>query len=156
MNIRAFARRTHCLIGLALLAMANNHVTFAAASETDRVQGRSMVVSRSGIVAAEHPLASQAGAMVLAEGGTAVDAAIAANAVMGVVAPMTCGMGGDLFAIVRDARTGEIHGLNSSGWAPAALTREFLASQGLTNMPFRTIHSVTVPGCLAGWDALKR
>jgi gamma-glutamyltranspeptidase/glutathione hydrolase len=136
--------------------MTTNHVTFAATSEPDRVQGRSMVVSRSGIVASEHPLASQAGAMVLAEGGSAVDAAIAANAVMGVVAPMTCGMGGDLFAIVRDAKTGEVHGLNSSGWAPAGLTREFLASQGLTNMPFRTIHSVTVPGCVAGWDALNR
>lgn len=155
MNLRSFAPRAHCLSGLALIVMANTHVTSAAAApDTDRVQGRSMVVSRYGIVASEHPLASQAGAMVLAEGGSAVDAAIAANAVMGVVAPMTCGMGGDLFAIVRDAKTGELHGLNSSGWAPAGLTREFLAGQGLTNMPLRGIHSVTIPGCVAGWDAL--
>ena len=139
------------------MTLATIPVTAAAAtSETDRIQGRSMVVSRYGIVASEHPLASQAGAMVLAEGGSAVDAAIAANAVMGVVAPMTCGMGGDLFAIVRDARTGQLHGLNSSGWAPAGLTPAFLASQGLTNMPQRGVHSVTIPGCVAGWDALQR
>ncbi len=120
----------------------------------ERLQGRSQVISRQGIVASEHPLASQAGAQVLAEGGTAVDAAIAANAVMGVVAPMTCGMGGDLFALVYEARSGRLHGLNASGWAPAGLTPEMLRARGFTSMPERGVWSVTVPGCVAGWDAL--
>lgn len=124
-------------------------------SAEDRSQGRSTVASKTGVVASEHPLASQAGAQVLAAGGSAVDAAIAANAVMGVVAPMTCGMGGDLFALVYEARTGELHGLNASGWAPAALTLESLQMRGHTNMPQRGILSVTIPGCVAGWDALQ-
>ncbi len=125
-------------------------------SAAERTQGRSMVISRHGIVASEHPLASQAGAQVLAEGGNAVDAAISANAVMGVVAPMTSGMGGDLFAIVYDAKSGKLYGLNSSGWAPAGLTIEFLRSHGFTNMPQRGMQSVTIPGAVAGWDALQR
>jgi len=125
-----------------------------AAQGADREQGRSTVISRRGIVASEHPLASQAGAQILAEGGNAVDAAIAANAVMSVVSPMMCGMGGDLFAIVYEAKTGAIHGLNASGWAPARLTPELLCGLGLTNMPQRGIHAVTVPGAVAGWDAL--
>jgi gamma-glutamyltranspeptidase/glutathione hydrolase len=114
-----------------------------------------MVLTKGGIVASEHPLASQAGAQVLAEGGNAVDAAIAANAVMGVVAPMTCGMGGDLFAIVYEAKSGKLHGLNSSGWSPSGLSLERLRQQGLTNMPQRGIESVTIPGAVAGWDALQ-
>ena len=114
-----------------------------------------MVISRHGIVASEHPLASQAGAMVLAEGGNAVDAAIAANAAMGVVSPMSCGMGGDLFAIVYEARTGRLHGLNASGWAPAGLSIDFLRQHGMTNMPQHGIHAVTIPGAVAGWDALR-
>lgn len=120
----------------------------------ERIQGRSMVISKSGIVASEHPLASQAGAQVLAAGGSAVDAAIAANAVMGVVAPMTCGPGGDLFALVYEAKTGRLHGLNASGWAPAGLNLALLRERGLTNMPQRGMLSVTIPGCVAGWDAL--
>jgi gamma-glutamyltranspeptidase / glutathione hydrolase len=82
----------------------------------DRSQARSMVISRYGIVAAESPLAAQAGAMVLERGGTAADAAVAANAMMGVVAPMSDGIGGDLFAIVYDAKSGKLYGLNASGW----------------------------------------
>jgi gamma-glutamyltranspeptidase/glutathione hydrolase len=119
----------------------------------NRWQGRSMVVSTSGVVATEHPLASQAGAMVLAQGGHAVDAAIAANAVMGVVCPMMCGVGGDLFAIVHQG-TGELHGVNGSGWAPAALTPEVLEASGVTAMPQSGAHSVTVPGAVAAWTLL--
>ncbi|MEJ5239184.1 MAG: gamma-glutamyltransferase [Limisphaera sp.] len=126
----------------------------ALPAAAERVQGRSQVISRLGIVASEHPMASQAGAQVLAEGGTAVDAAIAANAVMGVVAPMTCGMGGDLFALVYEAGTGRLYGLNASGWAPAGLTPELLRTRGFTDMPERGVWSVTIPGCVAGWDAL--
>src|SRR5258707_77891 len=132
-------------------------VGFAMAAEPpERTQTRSMVISRDGIVAAEHPFAAQAGAKILAEGGNAVDAAIAANAVMGVVAPMANGIGGDLFAIVYEAKTGKLYGLNASGWAPAALTPEFIKAQGFTNMPQKGIHSVTVPGAVDGWDKLRR
>src|SRR5215831_17846035 len=92
----------------------------------DRTQARSMVITRYGIVATEHPIASQIGATVLSEGGNAVDAAIAANAAMGVFAPMANGIGGDLFAIVYEAKTGKLYGLNASGWSPAGLTPEFL------------------------------
>src|SRR5512132_2341249 len=94
----------------------------------NRSHARSMVVSRHGIVASEHPLASQAGAMVLAQGGHAVDAAIAANAVMGVVCPMACGVGGDLFAIVWD-KAGALHGINASGWSPAGLAPKVLKAK---------------------------
>ena len=112
-----------------------------------------MVVSTGGIVASEHPLASQAGAMALAQGGHAVDAAIAANAVMGVVCPMMCGIGGDLFAIVCED-DGTLHGVNASGWAPARLTPELLESRGRERMPQSGVHSVTVPGAVAGWSLL--
>jgi gamma-glutamyltranspeptidase/glutathione hydrolase len=120
----------------------------------DRTQARSMVVSRDGIVAAESPLGAQAGATILAHGGNAVDAAVAANAVMGVVEPMMNGMGGDLFAIVYDAKTQNLYGLNASGWAPAKLSIEFLKSKGIVEMPHRGIHSVTVPGAVDGWSKL--
>jgi len=120
----------------------------------NRSQGRSVVISTRGVVASEHPLASQAGAMVLAGGGHAVDAAIAANAVMGVVCPMMCGVGGDLFAIVQEA-DGTLHGINASGWAPAALTPDVLEARGVTSMPQSGAHSVTVPGAVAGWSLLS-
>jgi gamma-glutamyltranspeptidase/glutathione hydrolase len=120
----------------------------------DRTQARSMTISPGGIVASEHPLASQAGASVLAAGGTAIDAAIAANAMMGVVAPMMNGIGGDLFAIVGDGASGGLYGLNASGWTPAQLTCDRLARLGAEAMPQTGIHSVTVPGAVAGWTAL--
>src|SRR5918996_3132551 len=116
----------------------------------NRSQGRSVVVSTRGVVASEHPMASQAGAMVLAAGGHAVDAAIAANAVMGVVCPMMCGVGGDLFAIVS-THDGALHGVNASGWAPAALSPDALERSGTSTMPQSGAHSVTVPGAVAGW-----
>ncbi|MCL6567089.1 MAG: gamma-glutamyltransferase [Acidobacteriia bacterium] len=121
----------------------------------DRWTARSMTVTRYGIVAAESPLAAQAGVQILAAGGNAVDAAIATNAVMGVVAPTSNGIGGDLFAIVYEAKTGKLYGLNASGWAPRGLTIEFLKSQGHQDMPQRGIHSVTVPGAVEGWAKLR-
>src|SRR5713226_8607000 len=120
----------------------------------DRGQGRSMVISRGGIVAAESPLAAQAGVRMLERGGNAVDAAIAANAVMGVVAPMSNGIGGDLFAIVYDAKANKLYGLNASGWAPRKLSIEFLRKQGLKGMPERGVHTITAPGTVAGWQKL--
>ncbi len=121
----------------------------------DRWTARSMTITRYGIVAAESPLAAQAGVQILAAGGNAVDAAIATNAVMGLVAPTSNGIGGDLFAIVYEAKTGKLYGLNASGWAPRGLTIEFLKSQGHQDMPQRGIHSVTVPGAVEGWAKLR-
>ena len=120
----------------------------------DRSQGRSMVISRGGIVAAESPLAAQAGVRMLERGGNAVDAAIATNAMMGLVEPMMNGIGGDLFAIVYDAKANKLYGLNASGWAPKALTIEFLHKQGLRDMPQHGVHAITVPGAVDGWQKL--
>ena len=122
----------------------------------DRSQARSMVISETGIVATSQTLASQAGAQVLARGGSAMDAAIAANAVLGVVEPMSCGMGGDLFAIYWDAKTGKLTAINASGWAPKGLTIEALKAMGNTEMPQEGIHSVTVPGGVDGWAKLHQ
>lgn len=136
-----------------LFLLAIMSLTIAAHTQS-RTQGRSMVVSRGGIVATESPLASQAGAMILAQGGNAIDAAVAANAVVGVVEPMMNGMGGDLFAIVYEAKTGKLYGLNASGWAPAKLSIEFLHGKGDDKMPQHGINSVTVPGAVDGWSKL--
>jgi gamma-glutamyltranspeptidase / glutathione hydrolase len=148
--MREFMRLTHCVM-LLLLAIT---VFALQAGGQDRTQNRSMVISRKGVVSAENPLAAQAGASVLAHGGNAVDAAVATNAVMGVVEPMMNGIGGDLFAIVYDAKTGKLYGLNASGWAPAGLSVEFLKSKGVAGMPQKGIQSVTVPGAVDGWSKL--
>ena len=94
--------------------------------------------------------------MILAKNGSAVDAAIAANAVLGLVEPMMCGIGGDLFVMYRDAKSGQITGLNSSGPAPRAMTIEALQAKGLKTMSRDGIHSSTVPGCVRGWEAMHR
>jgi gamma-glutamyltranspeptidase / glutathione hydrolase len=120
----------------------------------DRSQTRSMVISRNGIVAAESPLAAQAGVRMLERGGNAVDAAIATNAMMGVVEPMMNGIGGDLFAIVYDAKANKLYGLNASGWAPKGLTIEYLQKLGIRSMPQQGVHSITVPGAVDGWQKL--
>ena len=120
----------------------------------DRSQMRSMVISRNGIVAAESPLAAQAGVRILEHGGNAVDAAIATNAMMGVVEPMMNGIGGDLFAIVYDAKANKLYGLNASGWAPRGLTIEYLQNQGIRSMPQQGVNSITVPGAVDGWQKL--
>jgi gamma-glutamyltranspeptidase/glutathione hydrolase len=124
------------------------------ANGQDRGQTRSMVISRNGIAASESPLASQAGVRILESGGNAVDAAIAMNAMMGVVEPMMNGIGGDLFAIVYDAKANKLYGLNASGWAPRGLTIDFLHKLGLRDMPQTGVHSITVPGVVDGWQKL--
>ncbi len=129
-------------------------MTMATANGQDREQGRSMVVSKHGIVAAESPLAAQAGVRMLERGGNAVDAAIAANAMMGVVAPMANGIGGDLFVIYYEAKTGRLYGLNASGWAPRELSIELLRGKGLQEIPERGVHAITVPGVVDGWQKL--
>jgi gamma-glutamyltranspeptidase / glutathione hydrolase len=139
-----------CLLSLIVLLF------YRSAFAQDRSHARSMVISRYGIVATSYVQASAAGAQILARGGSAVDAAIAANAVLGVAEPMMNGMGGDLFAIYWEAKTGKLYGLNSSGWAPRDLTPEHLKSKGATSMPESGIDTVTVPGTVAGWGALHQ
>ncbi len=128
----------------------------ALASAQDRAQARSMVITRRGIVATAQPLASQAGAQILARGGSAVDAAIAANAVLSLVEPMMNGPGGDLFALIWDSKTGKLTGINASGWAPKGLSIDYLKKQGLSSLASTSIHSVTVPGCVDGWEKLHK
>ena len=124
--------------------------------DTIRTQTRSMTMTKYGVVATSQTLASAAGVKILEAGGSAVDAAITANAVLGVVEPNSNGIGGDLFAIVYEAKSGKLYGLNASGWAPAGLNIDLLTAAGETSMPQRGIHSVTVPGAVAGWDAMHK
>ena len=121
-----------------------------------RDYGRSMVISRQGIVATSQALASQAGAQILARGGSAVDAAIAANAVLAVTEPMMNGPGGDMFALYWDASSGKLTGLNSSGPAPKGLSPDFLKQHGHKTMPTSGIQSVTVPGAVEGWAKMHQ
>ncbi len=136
-----------CLFSIVLIA--------SSAIAEDPVVGRSVVATEYGIVAASQPLAARAGVQILERGGNAIDAAIAANATIGLMEPTGNGIGGDLFAIIYMAKTGELLGLNSSGWSPKAMNIELLATKGIEEMPRRGIYSVTVPGVVAGWDALQ-
>ncbi len=122
----------------------------------ERWQARSMVIARGGIVATSQTLASQAGAQILARGGSAVDAAIAANAVLGVVEPMMNGIGGDLFAMHWDAKTGKLTGINGSGVAPRGLSLESLRKLNLYSIPIAGIHTSTVPGAVDGWAQMHK
>ncbi len=125
----------------------------------DRITGRefatrSEVVARGGMAATSQPLATQAALDILKAGGSAVDAAIAANAVLGLVEPTGNGIGGDLFALVWDAKTGTLHGLNASGRSPRALTRGYFREKGITRIPSHGPLPVSVPGCVDGWFEL--
>src|SRR5207248_1969162 len=124
--------------------------------ETPFPVGRSVTMAPHGMVAAAHPLAVQIGLDVLKKGGNAVDAAVAVNAALGVVEPMSCGIGGDLFAIVWDAKTQKLYGLNASGRSPYNATRSYFAKKGLAEIPARGPLSWSVPGCVDGWDELRK
>jgi gamma-glutamyltranspeptidase / glutathione hydrolase len=126
------------------------------AEEPHRLYPESATINRGGIVATSQTLASEAGVAVLERGGNAIDAAIAANAALAVIEPMMNGVGGDLFSIVYQAKTGKVFGLNSSGWAPKGTSIEFLRAHGVAgSIPAHSVHSVTVPGAVAGWTALR-
>jgi gamma-glutamyltranspeptidase / glutathione hydrolase len=118
-------------------------------------QSRSVVIAKHGIVATSHPLASQAGLDVLKAGGNAADAAIAASAMLGVVEPMSCGIGGDLFVIYWDAKSQRLYGLNASGRSPYLLNRQVFAEKKLTQVPVEGPLSWSVPGCVSGWETLR-
>jgi gamma-glutamyltranspeptidase/glutathione hydrolase len=118
--------------------------------------GRSVTIAPHGIVAASHPMAAQVGLDVLKKGGNAIDAAIATSAAMGLMEPMSCGIGGDLFAIVWDAKTNKLYGLNANGRAPLKSSRQFFKDKGLSEIPERGPLSWSVPGCVDGWDQLRQ
>ncbi|MFL2695626.1 MAG: gamma-glutamyltransferase [Gammaproteobacteria bacterium] len=125
----------------------------------DRITGlpfatRSEVIGQNGMAATSHPLATQTAIDVLKSGGNAIDAAIAANAVLGLVEPTGCGIGGDLFAIVWDEKTKQLYGLNSSGPASKKMSIDYVKQQGFEKIPAYGALPVTVPGAVAGWSAL--
>ncbi|UCF79429.1 MAG: gamma-glutamyltransferase [Candidatus Eiseniibacteriota bacterium] len=131
----------------------------SSASAFDRVTGRafasrSEIIARNGMAATSQPLATQAALDVLKQGGSAVDAAIAANAMQGLMEPTGSGIGGDLFAIVWDARTRKLYGLNASGRSPYSLSLEHFREQGIERIPAHGPLSVSVPGCVDGWFEL--
>jgi gamma-glutamyltranspeptidase/glutathione hydrolase len=117
---------------------------------------RSEVAANHGMVCAAQPLAVQIGVDVLKAGGNAVDAAIAVNAALGLMEPVSCGIGGDLFAIVWDAKTKRLYGINASGRAPRLLTIDEVRSRGFASMPYTGVLPQTVPGCVDGWFELHR
>jgi gamma-glutamyltranspeptidase/glutathione hydrolase len=127
----------------------------------DRLTGktfatRSEVIAQHGMACTSHPLATQVAIDILKKGGSAIDAAIAANAVLGVVEPEMNGIGGDLFAIVYDAKTKKLYGLNASGRSPYSLTLDEFKKQGLTSIPTYGALAVSVPGCVDGWFELNK
>ena len=145
------------VVVLALLASGTVH------AQIDRVTGRafatrSEVIAQNGMVCTSHPLATQIGLDILKAGGSAVDAAIAANAALGLMEPVNCGPGGDLFAIVYEAKTKKVHGLNASGRSPLGLSLEQLRTEltkiGATRIPTQGMLSISVPGAVDGWFEL--
>ena len=116
-------------------------------------QHRPVTLARRGMVAAPHYLAAEAGLDLLKAGGNAIDAAIATSAMLQVVYPFVCGLGGDIFMLIYEARNNHLYGLNGSGRSPQTATIECYHDLGYKQMPTYGIHSVTVPGCASGWDA---
>jgi len=132
---------------------------FVQAGEYERPAGnpsqsRSVVIAANGLVATSQPLAAQVGLDVLQAGGTAADAAIATNAMLGLVEPMSCGIGGDLFVIYWDNQTQKLYGLNASGRSPYSLNRDVFQKMGLDEIPVTGPLSWSVPGCVDGWNML--
>ena len=145
------------LFELLLVLMAFSYPVSALAR--DRITGRmfatrSDVIAQHGMAATSQPLATQIAVDILKQGGTAVDAAIAANAALGLMEPTGCGIGGDLFAMVWDAKTQRLYGLNASGRSPASLKISIFTEAGLNKIPARGPLPVTVPGCVDGWFEL--
>jgi gamma-glutamyltranspeptidase / glutathione hydrolase len=150
---------THPILKSAIPAFLILLSLYSAAQ--DRITGRtfatrSEVISQHGMVATSQPLATQIGLEILKNGGSAVDAAIAANAALGLMEPTGSGIGGDLFAIVYEAKTGKLYGLNASGRSPKELTLDFFKEKGLKTIPPLGPLPVSVPGCVDGWFELHK
>ena len=142
-----------------LILMTVLMMTSGPAASADRPEGRSfatrsVVHATHGMVAAAHPLAVEIGLDVLKDGGSAVDAAIAVNAALALMEPVSCGLDGDLFAMVWDPETETLHGLNGSGRAPAGLTADQVPAEPDGTIPVYSPYSWTVPGCVDGWFEL--
>jgi len=118
------------------------------------MQVRTTVMARNGMVVCSQPLASQVGVQVLARGGNAVDAAVATAAALGVLEPMSIGIGGDAFALVYSAKSNRISALDASGSSPYAATPDVYSQLGIQTMPRKGLHPVTVPGAVHGWGLL--
>ncbi len=152
---------TRMMLSLMLLVSIGSHMALAQ----DRITGhnhatRSEVIARNAMAATSQPLATQVAIDVLRRGGSAVDAAIAANATLGLMEPTGNGMGGDLFAIVWDAETEQLYGLNASGRSPKSLSyeklKQVLQKQNLSKIPAFGPLPVSVPGCVDGWFELHK
>jgi len=142
---------------VSLLLLITNINTYLMGQ--DRITGksyatRSEVIAPHGMAATSQPLATQIALDILKQGGTAIDAAIAANAALGLMEPTGCGIGGDLFAIVWDSETQQLYGLNASGRSPRSLTKAYFEENGMERIPGRGVLSVSVPGCVDGWYEL--
>ena len=136
-------------------------VNCAFLNAQDRITGksfatRSVVLAQNGMVATSHPLASQIGLDILKKGGNAIDAAIAANAALGLMEPTGCGIGGDLFAIIWDGKTKKLYGLNASGRSPKKLTIDYFEKNGMVKIPSHGPLPVSVPGAVDGWFELHK
>src|SRR5215207_5495 len=127
-----------------------------SAAESARVERRPEAFGTRGMVCSAHPAAAFVGLSILQRGGNAFDAAIAVAAAEGVVLPMKCGLGGDAFVVMYDARKRETVAFNGSGVAAAGATADFYRSRGHTSMPLDGVHAVSVPGGLAVYEALWR
>ena len=146
-------------MGIKLTCVVMGLVISVSASAYDRITGkpfasRSEVIAREGMVATSQPLATQVGLDILKQGGSAIDAAIAENAMLGLVEPTGSGIGGDLFAIVWDAESKQLYGLNASGRSPKSLTAEVFSAAGLAKIPSFGPLPVSVPGAVDGWFEL--
>jgi gamma-glutamyltranspeptidase/glutathione hydrolase len=153
MHTRSWGALGAAMLAGALLVSPN------PARSGDRITGRefatrSEVIAPHAMAATSQPLVTQIALDIMKQGGSAVDAAIAADAALGLMEPTGAGMGGDLFAIVWDGKTRKLYGLNASGRSPKSLTLEYLHSQHLTHMPKYGPLPVTVPGCVDGWFEL--
>ena len=158
LNRKALFRKTLAglFVGLAFSTMTSS-ISFAAGY--DRPTGepfasRSEVIGANGMAATSQPLATQIALDILKAGGTAVDAAIAANAALGLMEPISCGIGGDLFAIVWDAETETLHGLNGSGRSPQSLSLQHFRDNDITELPYLGPLTVSVPGAVDAWFEL--
>jgi gamma-glutamyltranspeptidase/glutathione hydrolase len=141
---------------LGVLLALSSHLSAERHTPQAFRSGRSVVMAPHGMVATSHPLAAQVGLDILRQGGNAIDAAIAANGAIGLMEPMSCGIGGDLFVIYWDNKTKKLYGLNASGRIPAKATLESFRAKGLKEIPELGPLSWSVPGCVDGWDELRK
>ncbi len=138
------------LLSIVQISLAQDRITGAPFAT------RSVVMGQNGMVATSHPLATQIGLDILKNGGNAIDAAIATNAALGLMEPTGCGIGGDLFAIVWDAKTQQLYGLNASGRSPKSLSLAYFEAEGMEKIPSHGPLPVSVPGAVDGWFELHK